>query len=115
MPSPTDTTSVRTISSQQARALLHSERKLQIVDIRTPELYQASHITNAQLLNEQNLADFLRAADPDTPTLVYCYHGIASVQAAQILANHDFSEVYSLDGGFEQWQRDYPQLTSAAL
>jgi thiosulfate sulfurtransferase len=41
--------------------------------------------------------------------VVCCYHGISSQQAAQFLVSQDFTDVYSLDGGFTQWQLQFPE------
>ena len=41
----------------------------------------------------------------EQPILVMCYHGISSQGAAQYLVNQGFEQVYSVDGGFEAWQR----------
>ena len=62
----------------------------------------------------ENLADFLRDADPDAPVVVCCYHGHSSQQAAQFLVSQDFTQVYSLDGGFTQWQLIHPDKVSAS-
>ena len=80
-----------------------------VVDIRDPASYQASHIPGAIHLTNESLQDFLREADMDKPTVVCCYHGISSQQAAQFLVSQDFTEVYSLDGGFTDWQQHYPE------
>ena len=79
-----------------------------VVDIRDPASFQAGHIPNAVHLSNESLADFLRSADPDAPVVVCCYHGISSQQAAQYLISQDFTDVYSLDGGFTEWQQVYP-------
>jgi thiosulfate sulfurtransferase len=39
---------------------------------------------------------------------VVCYHGNSSQSAAAYLVSQGFSEVYSLDGGFELWRTTYP-------
>jgi thiosulfate sulfurtransferase len=44
-----------------------------------------------------------------TPVVVCCYHGNSSQSAAQFLVEQGFTEVYSLNGGFEQWKVSYPQ------
>jgi len=44
--------------------------------------------------------------------VVCCYHGISSQQAAQFLISQDFTEVYSLDGGFTDWQLQYPDAVA---
>jgi len=79
-----------------------------IVDIRDPASFQASHISGSIHLSNESIADFIRTADLDTPVVVCCYHGHSSQQAADFLVSQDFTEVYSLDGGFTQWQLQYP-------
>ena len=79
-----------------------------VVDIRDANAFAASHIPGAIHLTNDSIGDFMREADLDTPTVVCCYHGISSQQAAQFLISQDFTEVYSLDGGFEQWGNTYP-------
>lgn len=80
-----------------------------VVDIRDANSYAISHIPGAIHLTNDVLSDFLREADFDAPTVVCCYHGISSQQAAQFLISQDFTDVYSLDGGFELWASSYPQ------
>jgi thiosulfate sulfurtransferase len=79
-----------------------------VVDIRDAASFQQAHIPHAIHLTNESLADFLREADPDAPVVVCCYHGHSSQQAAQYLVSQDFTQVYSLDGGFSQWQLQHP-------
>jgi rhodanese-related sulfurtransferase len=50
--------------------------------------------------------------DLDAPLIVSCYHGNSSQGAAAYLVGQGFSEVYSLDGGFELWHATYPSETA---
>lgn len=84
-----------------------------VVDIRDAASFANGRITDALHLTNENLADFLRDADPDDPVVVCCYHGHSSQQAAQFLVSQDFTQVYSLDGGFTQWQLQYPDKISS--
>jgi thiosulfate sulfurtransferase len=83
-----------------------------VVDIRDPASFQSGHIPNAIHLSNDSLAEFLRTADFDAPVVVCCYHGISSQQAAQFLISQDFTEVYSLDGGFTDWQFQHPDAVA---
>ena len=83
-----------------------------VVDIRDETSFNNGRITDALHLTNESLADFLRDADPDAPVVVCCYHGHSSQQAAQFLVSQDFTQVYSLDGGFTQWQLQYPDKVS---
>ena len=89
-----------------------SDNKFVVVDIRDPASFQAGHIPGAIHLSNESLPDFLHDADYDAPVVVCCYHGISSQQAAQFLISQDFTEVFSLDGGFTQWQLDYPETVA---
>lgn len=82
-----------------------------VVDIRDQASFNQNRIPNAIHLTNDSLADFMRDADFDAPTVVCCYHGISSQQAAQYLISQDFTDVYSLDGGFTEWQSTYPNDT----
>jgi len=86
-----------------------------LVDLRDNQSFQNAHVQNAFHLTEQTLLTLLNSYHFDTPLLVLCYHGISSRGAAQYLANQGFEEVYSVDGGFEAWSRQFPQQINMAL
>lgn len=83
-----------------------------VVDIRDATSFANGSITGSIHLTNDTLADFIRDADLDAPVVVCCYHGHSSQQAAQFLISQDFTQVYSLDGGFTQWQLQYPDNVS---
>lgn len=98
------------ISPEQAQAL--REQQAVVVDIRDPNSFANGHITDSIHLDNHSLHDFIAKADLDAPLIVTCYHGNSSQSAAAFLANQGFSEVYSLDGGFELWRSIYPEQTA---
>ncbi len=98
------------IAPEQARPLL--QQGAQLVDIRDPQSFAAGHMIGAVHLDNHSLPDFIAGADFDKPLVVVCYHGNSSQSAAAYLAHQGFSEVYSLDGGFELWRSLYPQDTA---
>ncbi|WP_263144413.1 thiosulfate sulfurtransferase GlpE [Pseudomonas sp. RIT-PI-AD] len=79
-----------------------------VVDIRDPQSFSAGHISGSRHLDNHSLADFIAQADLDKPLVVTCYHGNSSQGAAAYLVGQGFSEVYSLDGGFEAWRGLFP-------
>ncbi|WP_017902885.1 thiosulfate sulfurtransferase GlpE [Pseudomonas asplenii] len=94
------------IPPEQAQAL--REQGAVVVDIRDPQAFALQHIAGAKHLDNHSLHDFITHADLDKPLVVCCYHGNSSQSAAAYLAGQGFSEVYSLDGGFELWRATYP-------
>lgn len=100
------------IPPEQAQAL--REKGAVVVDIRDPQSFATGHISGSQHLDNYSLADFIAKADLDGPVIVACYHGNSSQGAAAYLVGQGFSDVYSLDGGFELWRTTYPQDTETS-
>ena len=103
-------TEFKRIPPEQAQAL--REQGAVLVDIRDPATYAALHISGSTHLDNHSISDFIRAADLDAPTVVVCYHGNSSQGAAAYLISQGFSDVYSMDGGFELWRTTYPSETT---
>lgn len=90
------------------RAQTLREQGAVVVDIRDPQSFAQGHISGSRHLDNYSLVDFIAQADLDAPLIVACYHGNSSQGAAAYLVGQGFSEVYSLDGGFELWRATYP-------
>ena len=98
------------ISTQQAKTLL-DDNAATLVDIRDQQSFLTSRIDTAIHLHNDNLDSFIAQAPLDKPLIVYCYHGNSSQGAGQFLVEKSFSEVYSMDGGFEEWRTLYATIT----
>lgn len=115
--------SVETLNREAQQAVEHFERKLnfeigpigldrllkngepvQIVDLRTPELYQQGHVPGAQNILFENLEANLSKLKKDVTTVVYCYDIVChlATKAALELAKKGY-KVKELVGGFEEW------------
>lgn len=94
------------ISTTEAKALIDT-RNTRIVDVRDRQSFQNGHIEGAVLLDNNNVDSFIDTTTNDTPIIVYCYHGNSSQNVGQFLAEKGFTEVYSIDGGFELWRTQY--------
>ncbi|QWG14684.1 ankyrin repeat domain-containing protein [Bradyrhizobium sediminis] len=101
------------IDIQQAGALI-SRADLLVLDVRDAGSFDNSHIHGAQHVSSANLSGVLNATARIRPVLIYCYHGNASREYAQIFSDFGFSEVYSLDGGYEAWRSRPPASGSGA-
>ena len=77
----------------------------QLVDVRTPEEFNAGHIEGAKNFNIDDAAFESQVAtlDKTKPVLVYCKAGGRSSTAAKKLKELGFQEVYELDGGMMSW------------
>lgn len=96
------------MKAQEACELL-KQGKLKVVDIRDPQSYASGRIKTAERLDNSNLQAFINNNPKHQPVLVCCYHGMASLSAADFLKEQGFTDVYSLDGGYEFWKVCHPE------
>lgn len=92
----------RCIRVHEAEALLERDDVL-VLDIRDAEAFKRSHIEGARHVSIDNLFVIAGNADRARPVLVYCHHGYASREYAQVFVDRKFTDVYSLDGGYQAW------------
>ena len=87
----------------------------QILDVRTPEEFQAGSIANAINIdwNGSDFVNQLASLDKNAPVFIYCLSGGRSAEASQALLDNGFQEVYELDGGFMAWNNEGLPLANA--
>ncbi len=116
---------LETLTKQSEQAIEHFERKLnfevgpigldhliksgkpvQIIDLRTKELYDKGHVPGAVNIAFEDLEKSLTKFKADVPTVVYCYDIVCnlSTKAALELAKKGYA-VKELVGGFEEWTK----------
>jgi len=83
-------------------------KDVQLVDVRTPEEYNAGHIDDAINFDLSNRSAFLKqieTLDKDQPVFVYCMIGSRSAYAAKILRSKGFTKIYDYSGGYDDWRK----------
>ena len=95
--------SYKCISIDEAKALIE-KGGANIADVRDPASHQSANIENSINIQQENIEEFISTTDKDKPLIIYCYHGNSSQGAADYFFNQGYTEVYSMDGGFEAWR-----------
>lgn len=90
------------INEQQAKDKLNINGAI-LLDVRDIDSYNSGHIGQAIHLTNDNVSDIITNTSKEVPVLVMCYHGNSSQNVAAYFAQQGFSEVYSIDGGYEGW------------
>ena len=92
---------LREVSIDQAYQLYQD--KVAFLDVRTPEEWNQAHVPGSTLLPLDDLKDRVNELPKDLELVVYCRSGNRSAEAARILLEAGFSDVYSMDGGLNDW------------
>ncbi|RMH13324.1 MAG: thiosulfate sulfurtransferase GlpE [Gammaproteobacteria bacterium] len=93
--------SYKHLSVEECKVLLKNP-ETHVLDIRDAQSYAAGHIEGA--IAAKDFKAFMTNANKDAPLVVCCYHGNTSQGAAEQLVKQGFTNVYSLDGGYEAWE-----------
>ncbi len=77
-----------------------------LVDVRTPEEYNAGHIDNSLNINwfDSDFAKQMQSIGKDETIYVYCRKGSRSAKAAAVLDSLGYKNVVDLEGGYNAWK-----------
>ena len=101
-----DTTYV-SISAEEAKSLMDSEKGYIILDVRAQSEYDEGHIPGAILIPDTEIKEKAESVltDKDQLILVYCRSGRRSKLAAQALAELGYTNIKEF-GGIIDWPYD---------
>ncbi len=101
-----ETNIVHHVNPTEAQKLI-ADKKVVVLDVRTPKEFAAGHIGGATNINFL-AADFAKAItglDTNQAYLVHCAVGGRSTQALPKLEKMQFQSLYHLDGGIKAWEK----------
>lgn len=81
-------------------------QKVQLLDVRTAEEYEAGHLQNSLQANWNNKEEFLKrvsALDKNIPVYTYCLSGARSAAATQWLNANGYT-AFNMQGGINKWK-----------
>ena len=93
---------MRQLSVEDSQLWLSEPNPPQLLDCRQPGEWQTCRLPGAVLIPLGELSERAGELDPARPVLVYCHHGVRSVNGAMILEGMGF-KADSMRGGIESW------------
>jgi rhodanese-related sulfurtransferase len=87
-------------------AKLVQEKKVAVLDVRTPEEFKEGHIEGAKNVDFKaaDFADKLKSLDKSQPYLVHCRAGGRSTGSLEVLKELGFEKIFHLDEGIMGWE-----------
>lgn len=89
----------------QCHSLMTGDSPPLVIDCREVREYAHCRIEGSTLIP---LSDFMGNAEAhfkeaSTPTIIYCHHGVRSLNAVYYLREKGFTHTYSMMGGIDAW------------
>lgn len=85
-------------------------KDVQLVDVRTPEEYNAGHIDDAiniNIMDNETFVDKVKLLDKEKPIYLYCKLGGRSKKASQKLKELGFRSIFDYSGGYDEWSEQH--------
>ena len=92
------------LTPQDVRRRLDAGEKLRLIDVREPFEFQQAHIEGAELIPLRSIPQALcRLEEEENPIVVFCHHGMRSLQAVGWLREQGVENCASMAGGIDRW------------
>lgn len=93
------------IDCKTVKQKLDSDASFILLDCREQEEYDLVHIPECRLLPMSEIQQRVSELEPHQAdeVIVYCHHGMRSLQVASWLQQEGFSNVKSMQGGIDAW------------
>ena len=92
-----------TIHPNELKYMIDSGRDFVLLDVREAWEYQLVHIEGAVSIPLGELPKRFGELSPIDEIVVYCHHGMRSLDAVYLLQQLGFKSVLSVVGGIDQW------------
>ena len=94
------------ITPQEVRQRLDAGEKLALIDVREPHEFQLARIEGAELVPMRAVPAELSRLDAqadDAALIVFCHHGVRSLNVVHWLREQGVDACQSMAGGIDRW------------
>ena len=91
------------IAPAELKQTLDRGEKVLLIDVREPWEHNIGHIADSKLIPMGSIPANLQAIDSGEPVVVYCHHGMRSLDVTVWLRAQGVEDVRSLAGGIDRW------------
>ena len=95
------------ITPEQLKEKMESNEDVTVVDVRDAKRYESNHIQGAINIPIDELRENCGHLNKEDYIVVYCEDGEISGTAQRILVNREYTNVYNLSGGIENYQTQF--------
>jgi rhodanese-related sulfurtransferase len=94
------------IAPREVKELLARDDKVLFVDVRERWEYDAAHIDGSVLIPLGEIPSNLARLENADEVVLFCHHGIRSLDAAAWLRSQGLERARSMTGGIERWSAE---------
>ncbi|MBK9170978.1 MAG: sulfurtransferase [Bryobacterales bacterium] len=92
------------ISPAHVKAMLSNGSSVRLIDVREPFEHQQARIDGGELIPMRSIPAALPQIEGiEDPIVVYCHHGVRSLQVVAWLREQGIEHCTSMEGGIDRW------------
>jgi rhodanese-related sulfurtransferase len=92
------------VTPKEVKRRMEKGQALRLVDVREPSEAQQARIESAELIPMRSIPKALPLfEDESNPIVVYCHHGMRSLQVVSWLRQQGVENCASMTGGIDRW------------
>jgi len=94
------------ITVEDLKRRLDAGEALALIDVREPFEYQVAHLEGAELIPMNTVPERLpelQEKSAAAPLIVFCHHGVRSLNVVNWLRRQGVANCWSLAGGIDRW------------
>ncbi|HWR52935.1 MAG TPA: rhodanese-like domain-containing protein, partial [Bryobacteraceae bacterium] len=94
------------VSPQEVKRMLDAGEPVHLVDVREPHEHQTARIESAELIPMRAVPHQLAALQQKAataPLVIFCHHGVRSLQTVSWLRRQGVERCHSMSGGIDAW------------
>ena len=92
------------ITPHEVKQRLDAGEKLRLIDVREPFEFQQARIEGSELIPMRSVPQALPSLDTEAaPLIVFCHHGMRSLQVVSWLREQGVERCSSMAGGIDRW------------
>jgi rhodanese-related sulfurtransferase len=95
------------VTPLEVKSRLDAGEQLYLIDVREPHEFSRASIAGAELIPMKTIPDALeRLRGASGSIVVFCHHGMRSLNVVQWLRQRGVANCASMEGGIDQWSRE---------
>ena len=94
------------VQPSEVKRRLDAGEKLHLIDVREPHEFAQARIEGAELIPMRTVPAALQSLDAradEAPLIVYCHHGVRSLNVVNWLREQGIEACQSMTGGIDAW------------
>ncbi|MFZ0453261.1 MAG: rhodanese-like domain-containing protein [Ignavibacteriaceae bacterium] len=96
---------IQRLNPKEAKDILDNNKSVRLIDVREEWENHKARIKNSELMPLSRFVQMSKSLNKEQIIIVYCHHGVRSLQVCNYLETLGFSNLINLEGGIDAWSK----------